>query len=315
MYQFIMSMLPYAMAYAVPICVVALGGLYSEKSGVVNIALEGLMIVGAFTAALVASMLHKSMGAGAVWMGLLAAMVAGAIYSMLHAFASINLRANQVISGTALNILAPALTIFLARQLQGSGNINVAKGLSRFDVGFLAKIPIIGDMFFRQAYLTNYITMGLLVLTWLLLYKTAFGLRLRACGENPHALDAAGVNVYRMRYFGVMMSGALAALGGGILTMTVANQFNGSVSGLGFLALAALIFGQWRTLGIALATFFFGFLTTFANFSQVAPDINFIHPFYLKILPYLFTLIALVVFSRNSKAPKAVGEPFDKGKR
>lgn len=315
MFNFITSMMPYAIAYAVPLSIVALGGLYSEKSGVVNIALEGLMVVGAFTSALVAALLYPTMGSTSVWVGIIAAVFVGALYSVLHAFATINLKANQVISGTALNILAPALTVFLARIIGGSGNINVVKGLSRFDVPLLSKIPVIGPLFFTQSYITNFIAVGFLVLTWLLLYKTAFGLRLRACGENPHALDAAGVNVYRMRYFGVLMSGALASLGGAVLTMTMANQFNGSVAGLGFLALAALIFGQWRTLGIAFATFFFGFLYTFANFSQIDPTVNFIHPLFLKVLPYVFTLVALVIFSRNSNAPKSVGEPFDKGKR
>jgi simple sugar transport system permease protein len=147
------------------------------------------------------------------------------------------------------------------------------------------------------------------------LYKTAFGLRLRACGEHPQAADSAGVNVYRIRYLAVMISGAFAGLGGAIILVTYSGEFNGSVAGLGFLALAALIFGQWKPLGILGATFFFGFASTIANVSQVIPTLSRIPGIVLKNFPYLVTLIVLVLFSKSSQAPRASGEPYDKGKR
>ena len=148
-----------------------------------------------------------------------------------------------------------------------------------------------------------------------LIYKTSFGLRLRACGEHPQAAEAAGINVQRTRYIGVLISGAFSSLGGAIMLVTYAGEFNGSVSGLGFLALAALIFGQWKPLGILGATFFFGFATTIANVSQVIPALGSIPPVLLKIFPYVVTLVALIIFSKSSQAPKASGEPFDPGKR
>jgi simple sugar transport system permease protein len=149
----------------------------------------------------------------------------------------------------------------------------------------------------------------------LILYKSRFGLRLRACGEHPHAAAAAGINVAAMRYAGVMISGAFSALGGAIYIVTFAGEFDGTVSGFGFLALAALIFGQWKPLGILAATLFFGFATTVSNVSQVIPQLATIPPMYLKIFPYVVTLLALVIFSKSSQAPKASGEPFDHAKR
>ena len=306
---------PYAVAYTIPLLITALGGLYSERSGVVNIGLEGLMVVGSFTAALVIYTLHPVVGDGAVYIGLAAAMVFGALFSLLHAFASINLNADQVISGTAINMIAGSLTVFIARNIIGSGNITIIKGLSRMDIPVFSKIPVIGKLIFTQTYATTWLVFVILGLASFLLYKTAFGLRLRACGEHPHAADAAGVNVYKMRYAGVMFSGAFSGLGGAAILVTYSGQFTGSVSGLGFLALASLIFGQWKPLGILAATLFFGFASTVANVSQVIPALSSIPIVILKVFPYVVTLAALVVFSKSSQAPKAAGEPFSHGKR
>jgi simple sugar transport system permease protein len=176
-------------------------------------------------------------------------------------------------------------------------------------------LPFVGKLFFTQTYATTWLVLGLLLVSWFVLYKTAFGLRLRACGEHPQAADSAGVNVYRIRYLAVMISGAFAGLGGAIILVTYSGEFNGSVAGLGFLALAALIFGQWKPLGILGATFFFGFASTIANVSQVIPALAKIPGILLKSFPYLVTLIVLVVFSKSSQAPRASGEPYDKGKR
>jgi ABC-type uncharacterized transport system permease subunit len=307
---------PYAIMFTIPLLITALGGLFSERSGIVNIGLEGLMVVGSFVAAFVIFKLQPVMSdAWAIWIGLLAAALAGVLFSLLHAFASINLSANQVISGTAINMIAGALTIFLSRNMTGSGNIRITQGLTSFDFWGLSSIPVIGDLFFRKTYLTTWIILAIVLASAFILKKTAFGLRLRACGEYPQAAEAAGINVRRMRYIGVMLSGAFAGLGGAILLVTISGEFTGNVSGLGFLALAALIFGQWRPLGILAATFFFGLASTIANVSQVIPTLAEIPPIILKLFPYVVTLIALVIFSKSSQAPKAAGEVFESGKR
>lgn len=315
MIDIILQIFPYAIAYTIPLLITSLGGLFSERSGVVNIGLEGLMVIGSFTSAYVISILQPAMPEGAVWIGLLLAAVFGALFSLLHAFASVSLNANQVISGTAINMIAGALTVFIARNITGSGNIHIRSGLPRVNIEYLHKIPILGKLFFTQTYASTWIVLIILIGSYFVLYKTAFGLRLRACGEHPHAADSAGINVYLIRYIGVMISGAFAGLGGAIILVTYSGEFNGSVAGLGFLALASLIFGQWKPLGILGATFFFGFASTIANVSQVVPALAAIPPLILKVFPYVVTLIALVLFSKSSQAPRAVGEPYDKGKR
>lgn len=317
MWAIIEQIFPYAIAYTIPLLIVALGGLYCERSGIVNIGLEGLMIMGSFASGITIYFLQLSFP-GQTWtifVGLLVALLVGALFSLLHAFASINLQADQTISGTAINLIAVALTVFLARNITGSGNIVLRTTLAKKNIPVLSDIPVIGKLFFTNTYTTTWIVLAILIVFTFLLYKTAFGLRLRACGEHPHAADAAGINVSRMRYIGVIISGAFAGLGGGIFLVTFSGEFNGGVSGFGFLALAALIFGQWKPLGILGSTLFFGFASTISNVSQVIPELAAIPPVYLKIFPYVVTLIALVIFSKSSQAPKASGEPFDPGKR
>jgi simple sugar transport system permease protein len=310
MWLTITRIFPYAIAYTIPLLVTSLGGLYSERSGVTNLGLEGLMLIGYFASALTIKLIQGLGLAMTLPLGLLAAMIAGALFSLLHAFASINLKADQIISGTAINMLAGALTVYLARTISGSGNIRILLGIIRKDVPLLSKIPVIGPLFFSQSYWTTWVCLLIWALSWWLLYKTSFGLRLRACGEHPSAVASAGINVHKMRYFGVVMSGALAGLGGGVILITYSGEFNGTVAGLGFLAIAALIFGQWKPLGILGATFFFGTATTVANVSQVIPSLDVIPPVLFKVFPYIATLLALVLFSKHSAAPKADGEPF-----
>ena len=317
MWQIIEQIFPYAIAFTIPLLIVALGGLFCERSGIVNIGLEGLMIIGSFAGGITISLLQNRFGTATwtIYVGLLVVIIAGAIFSLLHAFASINLQADQTISGTAINMIAAGLTIFLARNITGSGNIVLTVGLAKQNVKVLSSIPILGPLFFTNSYSTTWLVLLILAVFTYLLYKTSFGLRLRACGEHPHAADAAGINVSRMRYLGVIISGAFAGLGGGIYLVTFAGEFNGSVSGLGFLAIAALIFGQWKPLGVLAATLFFGFASTVSNVSQVIPGLATIPPVLLKIFPYVITLIALIIFSKTTRAPKAAGEPFDPGKR
>lgn len=316
MWEFIVAMMPYALAFTAPMLVTALGGLFSERSGVVNIGLEGLMVIGAFTTAFYINQTYNGSDS-AIWIGIILGGVAGCVFSLLHAYASINLKADQVISGTAINLLAPALTIFLARTLTGSQNISILKGVSRFDAPILSDIPIIGSLFFSKMYLTTFIVLGLVVLTWYIVFKTSFGLRLRACGEHPQAADSMGINVYKMRYFGVLASGFLSGLGGALIIVTTSGEFNGSVAGLGFLALAALIFGKWNPWTVLFASFFFGFMKTLGQLALINDTLkSFEIPMeFYNALPYVMTLVALVVFSRNIVGPKAAGEPYDKGKR
>jgi len=315
MWDIISGIFPYAIAYTIPLLAAALGGFFSERGGVVNIGLEGLMVIGNFVCAVVISRLQPKLGTGAIWLGLAMAAAAGLVFSVLHAFASISLCANQVISGTAINMVASALTVFLARTMTGSGNVRITLGFIPFDVPLLSAIPILGPLFFTKTYATTWLMLAILALSWFVMYKTRFGLRLRACGEHPHAADAAGINVYRMRYAGVLISGALAGLSGGAILVTFSGEFNGTVAGLGFLALAALIFGNWKPLGILGATFFFGFAATLANVSQVVPAVSKIPGLVLKAFPYVVTILALVFFSKTTQAPKADGEIYDAGKR
>lgn len=315
MFDIITGIFPYAIAFTIPLLITSLGGLFSERSGVVNIGLEGLMVMGSFAGAITISSLESYIPNGSIWIGLLVAGLAAGIFSLLHAFASIHLKANQVISGTAINMIAGAITVFFARNITGSGNIRIKLGLPRVSVPVLKDIPLIGDMFFSNTYMTTWVVLAILFIARFVIYNTAFGLRLRACGEHPQAAAAAGINVFFIRYAAVFISGVLAGIGGAIILVTYSGEFNGSVAGLGFLALASLIFGQWKPLGILAATFFFGFASTIANVSQAIPLLASIPGIILKIFPYVVTLIALVVFSKSSQAPKAVGEPFDQGKR
>ncbi|MCF7944590.1 MAG: ABC transporter permease [Spirochaetia bacterium] len=312
-WQIFSQIFPYAIVLTMPLLITALGGLFSERSGIINIGLEGLMVIGYFTSALVVYLFQDAIPGLAIPLGLLAAVAAGALFSLLHAFASINLNANQVISGTAINMMAGALTVYLARTITGSGNIQIRSGIIRADIPVLSKIPVIGPLVFTQTYWTTWIILGIVLLSWYMLYKTAFGLRLRACGEHPSSAASAGVNVYVMRYTGVLISGAFAGLGGGTMIVTYSGEFNGTVAGLGFLALATMIFGQWKPLRILGAAFFFGFAMTVANVSQVVPELAVIPPLILKAFPYVVTLLALVFFSKTSQAPRAEGEPYYPG--
>ncbi len=233
MWSIIRDIFPYAIVYTIPLLITALGALYCERSGVINIGLEGFMIIGSFSGALAISKLQESMPESSLplWIGLLVAFIVGMLFSLLHAFASINLNADQTISGTAINMIASALTIFLARTIAGSGRIRIQSGFYPKDVPFLSQIPIIGDLFFKKTYITTWLVLLILVISIFLLYKTSFGLRLRACGEHPQAADAAGINVFKMRYFGVLLSGGLSSLGGAIILVTYSGEFNGSVAG------------------------------------------------------------------------------------
>ncbi len=306
------------MYFSIPLLIVALGGLFSERSGVINIALEGTMIIGAFCGIFFISVMQGSMpGQTVLILGMLIAMVSGMLISLVHAYAAINMKADQTISGTAINIFAPAFVIFVARAVQGVQQVYFVDQFRIDSVPVLGKIPVIGPMLFQKTYITNYIGIAILVISWLVLYKTRFGLRLRACGEHPQAADSVGINVYKMRYAGVLISGALAGLGGLVFIIPVSTNFNATVSGYGFLALAVLIFGQWKPWRIAGAAFFFGLMKTI---SAVYSSIPFLVALGIpsniyKMIPYVATLILLAFTGRTSQAPRAEGIPYDKGSR
>jgi simple sugar transport system permease protein len=311
------------MFFSIPLLIVALGGMYSERGGVINIALEGIMIFGAFTGGVCVNGLRN---AGTAMNGqvllLLAVLVSGAIgaiASLTHAYAAINLKADQVISGTALNMLAPALAIFVGRRISERGTQQVHfEDWFRFEsVPVLGDIPVIGDLLFKNSYLTTYIGFAILLASWAVLNKTRFGLRLRSCGEHPQAADSVGINVYKMRYLGVMISGFLGGVGGLVFVIPTSREFNATVSGYGFLALAVLIFGQWRPLRILGAAFFFGLLKAISASSSGLPllkDLS-VSAYFYKMMPFVVTLVVLAFTSKNSQAPKAEGIPYDKGVR
>ena len=333
--------------YAVPLMIVALAGIFAERSGVINLALEGIMIFGAFIGVLCVRMLQvtpvfeAAKAAGSFWglqglmfLAMLAAALLGSIFSLLLAFAAINLRADQTIGGTALNLMAPALVLFLVRMIANQNTLQMATGdsaswfmIKKTTLGFdkTADLGFFGNTFLHKVYLATYICLIIFVVLSILLYKTRFGLRLRSCGENPQAADSLGINVYKMRYAGTTISGALAGMGGFVYALTTANcSSNGDVAGFGFLALAVMIFGNWKPLNVAGAAMLFGlFKCVAASYSSL--DINgdgiymlkelSINPNFYRLLPYLITLIVLAFTSKSSRAPKAEGVPYDKSTR
>jgi simple sugar transport system permease protein len=306
------------MYFAIPLLIVALGGMFSERSGIVNIALEGIMVMGAFVSIAFINKFQDTLSGQALLLpAVLIAGMTGGIFSLLHAFASIKLRADQTISGTALNMFAPAFAIFVARMVQGVQQVQFRDTFHISKVPVLGDIPFIGPILFQNSYITTYIGIGIAVLSYIVINHTRFGLRLRACGEHPQAADSVGINVYHIRYAGVIISGVLAGIGGLTFVVPTSTNFNATVAGYGFLALAVLIFGQWRTKRIFFAAFFFGIMKTFASaysgiaFLKVLPISNEVY----KMIPYIATLIVLTFSSRNSQAPKAEGIPYDKGSR
>ena len=333
--------------YAVPLMIVALAGIFSERSGIINLALEGIMIFGAFMGVLFVN-LSQTAGffleakAAGDWISLqgfmlLAMLVAagcGAIFSLLLSFASINLRADQTIGGTALNLMAPALVLFFIRILANQNTLQMAQGdaaswfmikKAMFGYERNQSMGFLGETFLNKVWLSTYICIIIFVLLSILLYKTRFGLRLRACGENPQAADSLGINVYKMRYSGTTISGALAGMGGFVYALTTANcSANGDVAGFGFLALAVMIFGNWKPINVACASLLFGLFKCIAA-SYASIDLNGdgiylladigISPNFYRLLPYLITLLVLAFTSKNSRAPKAEGIPYDKSTR
>ncbi|HKL94145.1 MAG TPA: ABC transporter permease [Clostridia bacterium] len=317
--------------FAVPLIFVALGGMFSERSGTINIALEGIMIIGALCSCLFLSGVAKAPWAMqnpqiAVLIAILIAGASGLLFSFLLAFASINLKADQTIGGTALNMLAPALAIVVTWAIQGSGQTTIViPNWIRITPASIGLAPSANPgffeiLFFKSFYLTTIFAIVFLIAAVIILYKTKFGLRLRSCGEHPQAADSVGINVYRIRYAGVAISGFLGGIGGLAFTTAVGSGFQSEVAGYGFLALAVMIFGNWKPIRIAGAALLFAL---FKVIGPMAGNIPFLPSFtaikngsdlYL-MLPYIVTMIVLAFTSKKSRAPKAEGIPYDKGGR
>jgi ABC-type uncharacterized transport system permease subunit len=273
---------------ATPLVLAALGGLLSERSGVINIALEGLMVAGAFTSATVTHYV------GNPWIGLLAGITAGLFIALIHGIACIHLDADQVVTGTAINILMLGVPTLL------SGALFETTG-STPQIPRTNLIPIAPIV----------LAFGLVPVLWYVLYRTPFGLRLRAAGENPEAADTAGVSVIRIRYAGVLLSGALAAIGGAYLSIGQSSLFTRNMTaGRGFIALAALIFGKWRPVQTMLACLLFGFAE--AASIQMQGVIPHVRVEYIQIIPYILTMVVLAGFIGASRAPRALGQPYSK---
>ena len=316
------------MLFAIPLLIVALAGMFAERSGIINIALDGIMIFGSFVGAMtVYAFQDGGILVGHPQITYLIAMavsaLAGALFSLLLSFSAIKLKADQTISGTALNLLAPALSLFIIKVLFLQDRLEMPR-----DTGFIifnGDMSDIGRAFFDKAYISTYISIGLFIVLSIFVYKTKYGLRLRACGEHPQAASSVGINVSRMRYVGTTISGALAGLGGYVYIATTASGTSeGTVAGMGFLALAIMIFGNWKPLGIALGSLLFGFLQCIAPiYSQL--DLNGdgvcalkdlgLPMYFYKMIPYIVVLIVLAFTSSRSRAPKAEGIPYDKGQR
>ena len=317
-YYLIQNMLP----VAIPLLLVALGGMFSEIGGVINIALEGIMLFGAFFGALFVYLVQDS-GLNPqtiLLLGMLVAAVAGILYSLLLSFASVTMKANQTIAGTSLNMLIPAAILLFSKMFFNSDGITTNMNFYIREIPVLGKIPVIGRMFFQRTYLTVTIGIIFLIISYIIFYKTRFGLRLRACGEHPHAADSVGINVYKMRYLGTSISGVLGGIGGFFYSVGIMDgNVNGhtGVAGFGFLALAVMIFGQWKPLRILFASLFFAFLRTLAYSVALIPFLNNlgINQTYYKMLPYVATMIVLAFTSKKSRAPKAEGIPYDKSQR
>lgn len=307
--------------FAIPLMIVALGGMFSERSGVVNLALEGIMVIGGFSGIFFMHYMQSNNimhGTLLLLCSLVIAGVVGVLFALLHAFAAINLKADQTISGTAINMLAPALGIFIAKAVQdGVQNISFNNEFRIAKVPVLGDIPVLGDLFFKDCYLTTFIAIAILFISAYFLMKTKKGLHIRACGENPQAADAAGISVYKTRYLGVVLSGILGGMGGLIYIIPISTEFTCSVDGYGFLALAVMIFGNYSPYRIAFAAFFFGITKTFSYTYNSVPFLAALKmpdTFY-KLIPYVATLILLAFTSKNSSAPKADGIPYDKSQR
>ncbi len=310
-------LLQYTLIFASVLLLVALGGCFSEHSGVINIGLEGIMVMGALGGALMMKFLPDGTPAfGMILLVVLASILLGMVYSLLLAVAAINFKADQTLVGTAMNLLGTAAATVFVKAMNTAESVDNVSSTIQYINAKKAFLVNIGGFEFNW-----FMLLALLALTgsYVSLYKTRFGLRLMACGEHPQAADSVGINVYKMRYAGVLISGVLGGLGGIVyITAGVSEwKFENGVAGFGFLALAVMIFGQWKPTRIALAALLFGFFRALGN---VYSGFDFLKALNLpaamyNMLPYIISLVVLAFTSQKSRAPKAEGVPYDKGQR
>lgn len=311
------------LSFALPLFIMAIGGIYSERSGIINLAIEGLQGFGAFFGALSVVLISHFFNIPTqklFYLALILAMVGGMLLSLLHALLSIHYKANQVISGVVINILSMALTAFFTTQINSivfgamSDKFQIGT-LNRFTIPGLSKIPVIGVVF-KNIYPFEVLILIIAVFAAYVLNKTRFGLRLRACGDNPHSVDAAGVEVSKVQFLAVMVSGALSGLGGISFAYSISTNFSPSIyMGYGYLAIAALIFGNWKVLPTFGACLLFGFARAGGYYIAQLLKMPSTFSDLIMILPYALTLLLLIFFSKTNRPPRALGEIYDKGKR
>ena len=310
-------LIQYTLIFASVLVLVALGGCFSEHSGVINIGLEGIMVIGALGGALMMKYVAAGIAAPLVIiLVILASVISGMIFSLLLAVAAIRFNADQTLVGTALNLLGPAAAVVLVRAINTAESVDNVSSTVSYGAAKKAFLVDIGGFEFNWFMLIAFLV---LIASYIVLYKTRFGLRLCACGEHPQAADSVGINVYKMRYAGVLISGALVGLGGLVyITAGVSEwKFENGVAGFGFLALAVMIFGQWRPVSIGLAALLFGLFRALSNVYtgfDVLVDLKLPSTVY-NMLPYIISLLVLAFVSKKSRAPKAEGIPYDKGQR
>ena len=311
------------LSFALPLLIMAVGAIYSEKSGVTNLAVEGFQGFGAFIGALAAVLLMPHLAKGSqvpIYFAMLFAAIGGGVYACIHALLCINFKANQVISGVVVNILAVALTTFFTSAansaLSGTASNKFILGVSnRYSIPLLSRIPVIGGLF-QKMYPFEWIIISLVLFFWYLMYKTRYGMRLRACGENPQALDAAGGNVYRTRWIAVIISGALSGIGGICFAYSIMANFSPSIyMGYGYLAIAAMIFGNWNISATVLVCLVFGFAKAGGQQLCIAMKLPGNYTDLFNMLPYILTMLLLVFFSKRNHPPQASGQPFDQSRR
>lgn len=306
-YDLIVNLLVAMIRNATPIALAAVGAVICERSGIVNIAMEGIMIVGAFVAAIVAG------ATGNPWIGLLAAIFFGGFFSLLHAFATVSLHLDHVVSGAVINVLAMGITAYLMILIVGhpgtTESVPVSLGAYRWAIPGLSRIPILGRMFFDQTPIVYFSFILVAFFTWFL-NRTKLGLHVRAAGEHPLALETIGVSVYKMRYFGVFVSGLVGGMAGAYLSIEGNVSFTeGMTGGRGFIAMAAMISGGWHPIGAFLAALFFGFADALQVRLQVFDTTNIPEELFI-VLPYVLTVVAVAGLVRRSRPPKAVGTDF-----
>ena len=299
------ALLSTTLRMATPLILAALGGMFSESSGVINIALEGIMLIGAFVA-MAGSYFFSP------WIGVLAAVIVGMLVALIHAVASISFRANQIVSATAINIFATGITGFLLRLIFGdAGQSPSVQDVGTWSIPIINKIPIIKDVLGTQIPFV-YFALILVAVSYWVLFKTPFGLRIRSVGEHPAAADSVGINVIKMRYIAVIMSGFFAGLAGASLSIGLLDLFvKGMSSGRGFIALAAMIFGKWTPHGAMFAALLFGFADALQMLAQTI-GLTFVPRQFLLMAPYILTILALAGVVGRSTPPAADGEPYIK---